>query len=171
MPKTIFYITSLLLLLAACRGGKAAIEPMVTDKKTADSLYTNLTPIEDMATDKAEILRVLQQLQAQDHDIAHISESDDMHYLVFPLRVVEVIQPNKPRFCPRAKIDKGIRILNDALKDAWVQFALVQVDTVYADLDIDLLKENGFRRYFDFSYKNDLKDTCSLYLFDSADVL
>lgn len=160
--------------LVSCIGSKKGVtnRPPASEA-TVDSLYQNITTINKISDDKKTILEVLRHLRASPRDIEHISELDEMemHYLVFPLRVVEVVQPNRPIVCDIDKIEKGLQILNSALKDAWVQFSIVKIDTIYADLDINLLKENSFDKYFDFSFEHDLSDTCSLYLFDSAEDL
>jgi hypothetical protein len=141
--------------------------------QTSDSLYGGITPLGELITDKALMLSLLTELRANEGDLSHIleNESYDMHYLVFPLRVVQVIQPNQVKFVSAPEILFGIDILNDALKDAWIQFKIVEVDTIYLPMTIQSLKDDDYQPYYALSSSYDLKNVCTLYLIDNENDL
>lgn len=127
----------------------------------------------DLTKDSARIIQILK-LHASPGDLEeHIKNSGkfEMHYLVFPLRVGLIIHPVKKNYVSTKEIQHGIDILNDGLKDSWVQFKIVRIDTILSEHNITTLKDDSYSSYYEFSLQNDLKDTTSLYLFDNKEQL
>lgn len=140
----------------------------------ADSLYHNMQPQQHFH-DKSQLLQILQQHEGRPTDMNHIKglgrQEFEMHYLVFPLRVAVVVDPVRPDLPALPRIYKGIEILNRAISDAWIQFKIVRMDTIFEAVTINSLKENGYDTYYAFSGKYDLKDTTTLYLIDNDENL
>ncbi|MEZ4965935.1 MAG: M43 family zinc metalloprotease [Saprospiraceae bacterium] len=147
------------------------------DPKTellADSMYHHLMPQQHFH-DKEQLIKILQQHEGRPTDLKHIEglgQSDfEMHYLVFPLRVAIVVDPARPDQLSLPRIRKGIEILNRSLSDAWIQFKTVRIDTIYAPVTINSLKDRNYEVYYAFSIAHDLRDTISLYLVDNEENL
>jgi hypothetical protein len=170
---TIFF---LVFIGAACKSARKSGK--VTDiypqtKLATDSLYSGLTPINQIEKDKTFMLDLLNRFHADDSHVTHIEETKgfDMHYIVFPLRVVVVMRPGKPQLVNQERLKRGISILNDGLKDAWIQFRVVEQKIISLNATIASLRENDYEGYYTLSQKYDLRDTCTLYLVDNEDDL
>ncbi|NOT37494.1 MAG: hypothetical protein HOP11_08960 [Saprospiraceae bacterium] len=151
---------------------KSRIDQVNIQKADSISKMKSLSLI-DLTKDSARILEILKLHTCPTDLEEHIKNSGEfeMHYLVFPLRVVVVVNPDMPKYVSLNLIKHGIDILNDGLKESWVQFKIVQIDTLQSALNINTLKEDSYEKYYDFSIFNDLKDTTSLYLFDNVEKL
>lgn len=86
--------------------------------------------------------------------------------LIFPLRIGVVTDKTAPVFISENKIKKTVAILNDGFKNAFVQFDLVEIDTIYSPLIISDLSKDGYQPYRQFSSENDRNDLITLFLFD-----
>jgi Pregnancy-associated plasma protein-A len=164
-----------ILMLACTRKAKPVMDMPIKStkvKQTTDSLYGGITPMGQIEKDRAFMLDLLRRFGHAD-DLKHIQDADgyDMHYIVFPLRVVDVQQQGKPGAVTHDQIRRGVAILNEALKDAWIQFRITEIGTLKLNENIQTLKEDDYQRYFDLSHKYDKKDTCTLYLLDNQDDL
>ncbi len=171
----------LLGLAAACHAPKAAHPtPPPMEKRLPkndapvpmDTLF-ELKPPAAQVHSREKILQILWQHEAKLADIQHLQEIEqfEMHYLVFPLRVALVVNPARPDFLTKAKILKGTEILNRSLSDAWLQFRVVRVDTIFEAETINSLKFDGYNPYYQFSARHDLRDTTTLYLVDNEENL
>lgn len=100
----IFIFCGILVMFSSCKTTKtpasSQARPPREVRHTTDSLYGSMTPMQQLITDKQMMLDLLSKLQANEGLISHILEIPDydMHYLVFPLRVVHIIQPDQPKF-------------------------------------------------------------------------
>ncbi len=163
-----------ILIFLNCKTSKTVAplrRPMdETVLKKSDSLYKMPGgSLVDLTRDKEQILEVLK-MHKGEHDLYHhLDTLQDfiMHYLVFPLRVAMVVQPGKEKFISEKAILHGVEILNKGLADTWVQFKVVKIDTIFENLTVKNLKEDGYENYYQFSKTHDFRDTCSLYLFDN----
>ncbi|MCE7922454.1 MAG: hypothetical protein DYG98_05320 [Haliscomenobacteraceae bacterium CHB4] len=134
-------------------------------------LYANILPIRTVGADREQLIAVCRSLQAPETDLARVRSLPGLPYLVFPLRVAMVLQPGRPEFVSAEKIRKSLDILNSGLAGAHVQFVLVQTDTIYANVTIPVLKQDGYEAYYRFSEMYDTGDTCTLYLVDNDEHL
>ncbi len=172
--KYLFYLL-ILLAVAACKTGKKSRQTTVHPEviRTTDTLFSQITPMSQIEKDKTFMLDLLRKFHADSQHVHHIEEEQgyDMHYIIFPLRVVDVVRPQKKRYVSKEKIKKGIEILNDGLKDAWIQFRLVEHDTIQLDVTIASLRADAYESYYQMARAYDLRDTCTLYLVDNEDDL
>lgn len=171
--------SSLILLCQGCalRAQPTALPKRPMDASTiqrADSLYAirgnNLI---DLTRDRERIMEILERHRSPEDLKAHLDAPGEfvMHYLVFPLRVAVVIQADKPKYVSPEAIQHGVDILNSGMVDTWVQFKVVQIDTIVSPLTVKTLREDAYEAYYTFSEQNDFKDTTSLYLFDNEEKL
>jgi hypothetical protein len=169
--------TSLLLFTFLMLNGLFAQTGRPLDSQTrvmSDSMFSQIVPLLEVAKDQVAYIDILKRLSCKENAVDHIQNADkfELHYLVFPLRIAQVVQPGKkPRLVPKSRILKGLNTLNKALADAWVQFEIVQWDTIYERATVKTLRDNGYEGYYDFSAHHDKSDTCTLYLLDNEESL
>lgn len=166
---------SAFLLALAFAAQSQPIEKRIPDtltQRVSDSLYSHAMPMQHFH-DKTRLLDILRKHQSRPADIRHLQEIEgfEMHYLVFPLRVAIVVNPARPDFSDRRRIEKGIEILNRSIVDAWIQVRPVRWDTIYAPVTINSLKANYYEPYYAFSQQHDLRDTATLYVVDNEENL
>jgi Pregnancy-associated plasma protein-A len=166
-----------LMFFGACRTHKHATHLGHCPEESRimlDTLYTHLKPLEVYQDNRDELKEILLRLKASSSLIESIAVSGEnkAYALVFPLRVVQVIRPNFPNnVVSRERIDSALTILNESLLPAHVQFKLIKYDTLMLDLTLPMLQEDSYEKYYTFSKKYDLLDTCTLYLVDNKDIL
>jgi Pregnancy-associated plasma protein-A len=169
-----FLFLTLILVFSSCASKKVGVVVQRPDVKIAnDSLYANVKPLYAIEKDKTFMLNLLKKFHANSDDIKHIKNSDgyDMHYIVFPLRIVQVLQTDKPRLVSQERIQMAMQILNKGLADSWIQFKISSQEMIYLDATITTLADNGYDQYYNLSAQHDKRDTCTLYLVDNDEVL
>jgi len=92
--------------------------------------------------------------------------SDEDQVIVFPLRVVSVINPITPIRIFRPDLDDAVAELNNAFSAAKIRFDLKEVEEVQVAANIEDITKNNYRQYNDFSLEYDRSDRISIYLFD-----
>jgi hypothetical protein len=175
LPQCSRAISLAFLLALAFVAQSQPIEKRIPDTLTqqvSDSLYSHTKPMQHFH-DRDRLLNILRQHGSRPADIQHLQEIEgfEMHYLVFPLRVALVVNPARPDFTARKKIEKGIEILNRSIVDAWIQFRPVRWDTIYEPVTVNSLKADYYGAYYVFSQKHDLRDTLTLYIIDNEENL
>lgn len=173
-----FFIPVLLLLTNAGSSQQPNIgkfekrTPDTLMQQVSDSLYSHTMPLKHFH-DKDRLLKILRAHGSRPADLKHLEEVEafEMHYLVFPLRIAVVVNPARPDFSDRKRIEKGIEILNRAIVDAWIQFRPVRWDTIFDPATINSLRTDNYESYYSFSEKYDLKDTATLYVIDNEENL
>ena len=91
---------------------------------------------------------------------------DDDQAIVFPLRIVSVVNPIIPINIYRPDLDDAVAELNNAFKSSMIQFTLQEVEEVRLAANIEDITKNGYRQYSDFSLEHDRSDRVTIYLFD-----
>ena len=170
------FVILILLLHVSCK----TKQNLVPEKRkpntvgnTSDELYNMNRTMPSYLKDKELFKELLKKHAVSAVDYQHIDtlKEMEMHYFVFPLKVVMVINKDKPKYVSKAKIEKGLNILNRGLVNCWVQFQLIGIDTLSSKSTINALKSNSYAEYYRFSKLHDSQDTCTLYLFDNDDEL
>jgi Pregnancy-associated plasma protein-A len=171
-----FYTWCLFLccLAAACQSTQKVKKPMRPDvQKANDMLVTGQIPLTAIEKDKAFMLDLLRRFHADSAHINHIENAKgyDAHYIVFPLKITQIVNPKKPKYVSGQRIQRAVHILNEGLADSWIQFRIIGLDTIKLDATIKTLTNDAYEQYYQISEKYDLRDTCTLYLVDNEEEL
>lgn len=98
------------------------------------------------------------------HDMEGKVEADNV--LIFPLRIVVVTDISNPIYLSRGTIQNTINILNEGFEPAMVKFEIARVDTIFSELKLEDLRDNGYKKYREFTRLYDLPEIISLFFFD-----
>ncbi len=91
---------------------------------------------------------------------------DDDEQILFPLRIVSVVNPTVPIHIYRPDVDEAVEELNKAFAKSKIQFEIKEVDQISLVVNIEDVARHGFRQYYDFSLEHDRSDRITIYLFD-----
>lgn len=91
---------------------------------------------------------------------------DDDKMIVFPIRVVSVVNPTLPINIYRPDVDEAVAEMNKAFANSKIRFDIKEVESINVAANIEDITRNGYRQYFDFSLEHDRSDRITIYLFD-----
>jgi Pregnancy-associated plasma protein-A len=86
-------------------------------------------------------------------------------YIIFPLRLIWVTNPNDTNESYKQKLTKTVEILNEGFDGAKIKFEIFSIDTIHSELSIENLISDEYRPYDDFSKKHDLENIITVYYF------